>query len=287
MKMQLTPINELGGWLFKREDLFQPFPFCKANGSKLRQSIILTEKNIETARNGLITGTSIVSPQGVICAATARYLKVPCKIIYGGTTIERIKNEKYPVEAARLGAQIIIGSKCPRTAVLNSIAKEEAKKTNAFVIKYGFDLRNNLDCFIESVAEQVKNIPDELENLVIVVGSSITLIGVLYGIAIYGKSVKNVWGVGCAPNRTDKIKKYAQIIYEEKKVSLPLNILRYVDCFSKYKGFKYENTYDERYMGINFHPRYEAKAFLWMTKALNPKRDRKTLFWINGKDIIE
>lgn len=97
MKMQLTPINELGGWLFKREDLFQPFPFCKANGSKLRQSIILTEKNIETARNGLITGTSIVSPQGVICAATARYLKVPCKIIYGGTTIERIKNEKYPV----------------------------------------------------------------------------------------------------------------------------------------------------------------------------------------------
>lgn len=51
MKMQLTPINELGGWLFKREDLFQPFPFCKANGSKLRQSIILTEKNIETARN--------------------------------------------------------------------------------------------------------------------------------------------------------------------------------------------------------------------------------------------
>nr|DAR55323.1 MAG TPA: hypothetical protein [Caudoviricetes sp.] len=46
MKLQLTPISELGGWLFKREDLFLPFPFCKANGSKLRQSIILTEKNI-------------------------------------------------------------------------------------------------------------------------------------------------------------------------------------------------------------------------------------------------
>ena len=287
MKMNLTPISELGGWLFKREDLFQPFPFCKANGSKLCQSIILTEKNIETARNGLITGTSIVSPQGVIVAATARYLNVPCKIIYGGTTIERIKKERYPVEAARLGAQIIIGSKCPRTAVLNSIAREEAEKTGAFVIKYGFDLRNNLDCFVQSVAEQVKNIPDEIENIVIVVGSSITLIGVLYGIAIYNKKVKNVWGVGCAPNRTEKIKKYAQIIQEEKGVMLPLGILRYVDAFGKYKGFKYENTYNEQYMGIKFHPRYEAKAYLWMTKALKPKRDRKTLFWINGKDLLD
>lgn len=287
MKLQLTPINELGGWLFKREDLFKPFPFCNANGSKLRQSIILTEKNIEKAKNGIITGTSIVSPQGVIVSATARFLNVPCKIIYGGTTIERIKNEKYPREAARLGAKVIIGSKCPRTAVLNSIAQKEAEKDGSFVIRYGFDLRNNLDCFVQSVAEQVKNIPDELENLVIVVGSSITLIGVLYGISIYGKKVKNVWGVGCAPNRLEKIKQYAQIIYEEKHVSIPLNILRYVDCFGQYKGFKYENTYIEQYMGIRFHPRYEAKAFLWMKNALKPRRDRKTLFWINGKDIVE
>ena len=76
MKMQLTPINELGGWLFKREDLFQPFPFCKANGSKLRQSIILTEKNIETARNGLITGT--VPRIGRSCrSSSVRPVEVP------------------------------------------------------------------------------------------------------------------------------------------------------------------------------------------------------------------
>ena len=68
---------------------------------------------------------------------------------------------------------------------------------------------------------------------------------------------------------------------------LPLGILRYVDAFGKYKGFKYENTYNEQYMGIKFHPRYEAKAYLWMTKALKPKRDRKTLFWINGKDLLD
>lgn len=284
--MEITPIEDLGGILFKREDKFKPFAFCNANGSKLRQSIILTKKNIERARNGLITGTSILSPQGVIVAATARHLHVPCKVIYGGTTIERISKEKYPKEVVRLGGKVIIGSKCPRTAVLNSIAKKESEKDGSFLIKYGFDLRNNLDCFVQSVAEQAQNIPDDVTDIVIVVGSSITLIGLLYGIAIYGKKIKTIWGVGCAPNRMDKIKHYADIIREEKNIILPLGIIKYIDAFSIYKGFKYENTYEEEYCGIKFHPRYEAKAWLWTRKQLKPKPDRKTLFWINGQDIV-
>ena len=43
-----------------------------------------------------------------------------------------------------------------------------------------------------AVADQVKNIPDEIENLVLTCGSGITAIGVLAGIKRYGKNVRNI-----------------------------------------------------------------------------------------------
>lgn len=286
MEFALTPVMSAGGVLFKRDDLFRPFPFSKMNGSKLRQCMMLCHKNAKSAARCLITGTSILSPQGAIVAATARHLGVPCYIYYGGTTPENIIKQKYPLHAAQLGAHVIIGSQCGRTNVLNAMAQRKAEETGGFVIRYGFDLRNNLDCFVESVAQQVQNIPDNLRDLVIVVGSSITLIGVLYGIALYGKNIENIWGVGCAPNRLEKIKDYASMIEDELKIALPLDRLHYIDAFNTIKGYKYENEYhDIQFNDIKFHPRYEAKAFLWMSRYLQPPRDEKTLFWINGSDI--
>jgi len=61
--MDLTPVEKRGDYYFKRDDLYQPFDFSRVNGSKLRQCQLLIKKNIDIAKNGVITGTSVLSPQ--------------------------------------------------------------------------------------------------------------------------------------------------------------------------------------------------------------------------------
>lgn len=42
----LTPVEKRGDLWFKRDDLYTPFDFSPANGSKLRQCQILIDKNL-------------------------------------------------------------------------------------------------------------------------------------------------------------------------------------------------------------------------------------------------
>lgn len=279
----ITPVQYINGIFVKREDLFKPYSFSNANGSKLRQCILLVENNIDKAKNGIITGTSVVSPQSVICASVAKGLNIPCHIMFGGTNKEALKKKEYPMIANDLGANIIIGSKLGYTSVLQAKATEYAKENNLFQVKYGFDLMGNIDAFIESVAFQVQNVPN-VDNLVITVGSAITLIGVLYGMAIYNKtSIKNVYAYAIAPNRMDKIHKYRDLIYLEQKVTLPINKVRYIDYFAKV-GYNYNKSMNEKIGDVVLHPKYEAKTYNWLKQT---KLEGETLFWIVGGDITK
>ena len=285
MEFELTPVESRGGYLFKRDDLFMPYDFCRINGSKLRQCILLVDKNREKAAKGIITGTSVLSPQAAITSAVAKANGYPCSIYYGGTTPTALAKYDYPRLCAHLGADVRIVSRSGMTSVLNAIVSRRVEQTGELAIRYGFDLRNNLDVFITSVAQQCQNLPEHLDNLVMVVGSAITLIGVLCGISMYGKDVDRIVGVGCAPNRMAKIEAYAELVRDVLGVSLPLDKLKYVDAFNIYKGFKYEDTVTAKYYGLTFHPRYEAKAFKYMYNQIPPNQGRQTLFWINGQSI--
>lgn len=277
--MDLTPVHQKGDFLFKREDLYRPFGFSPVNGSKLRQCQILIEKNI--GYDGIVTGTSIKSPQAPIVASVGRSLGKPTKILYGGTTIESLNNNPYYHVCKQMGSEVDICSKLAYTSVLNHKAESFAKEHNYFNVRYGFDLAKNIDVFIDSVARQTENIP-YIDNMVVTVGSAITIIGILYGIAINGIKVKRVYGIGCAPNRISKINEYANMIYLHTGVSIPLNILEYIDAFNTLPGYKYENTVHEEYEGIIFHPRYEAKTFSWLKKQ---HLSGDTLMWITGSDL--
>lgn len=285
MEFELTPVESRGGYLFKRDDLFMPYDFCRINGSKLRQCILLVDKNRDRAAKGVITGTSVLSPQAAITSAVAKANGYPCSIYYGGTNPQTLMQYDYPRLCARLGADVRIVSRTGMTSVLNAIVNRRVEETGELAIRYGFDLRNNLDVFIGSVAHQVQNLPDRLDNLVMVVGSAITLVGVLCGISMYGKEVGRIVGVGCAPNRRAKIETYAELVREGLGVSLPLDRLDYVDAYNLYKGFKYEDTVTAKYYGLTFHPRYEAKAFKYMYNQIPPNQGGATLFWINGQSI--
>ena len=277
----ITPVEKRGDYWFKREDLYRPYDFSPANGSKLRQCQLLVEKNINLASNGIITGTSVLSPQAVIAASVAKEHNVPCIIYYGGTTEKLLFGRKYPLVAKELGAEISIVSKMAYTSVLASKAEKYAQENRMFHIHYGFDLRSNLDVFIESVALQVKNIPKSIKNIVVTVGSSITLVGILYGLAMFENHVEKVFAIGCAPNRMAKMQNYSTMIYFENGTALPFNKIVYVDAFNDQKGYRYENVMHEDYFGISFHPRYEAKTFHWLKE--NPLDD--CLMWVTGSDI--
>lgn len=283
MKFELTPIEQRGDYLFKREDTFASFPFCGVNGGKLRQCMMLVDKSAERAENGLVTATSILSPQAVIVSAVAKGRGVPCTIMYGGTTPRRLAELDYPRLCSRLGAEIRIVSATGRTSAITARASDLARRTGRLLIRYGFDMRDNLDCFLGSVAEQVQNIPDRLDNIVVTCGSAITIVGILYGLSLYGKRVENVYGVGVAPNREAKIKEYARLIAESGHKGEITKPLRYVDAFRLYRGFKYEEKVAACYRGITFHPRYEAKTFRWLQKTRPPG---ETLFWITGAELI-
>lgn len=276
----LTPVVRLGDYYFKREDTFAPFPFCSVNGSKLRQCMLLVQKNREQAEGGLVTATSLLSPQAAIVSAVARDMGAPCTIMYGGTTPARLASLPYPRICLDNGARVQIVAATGRTSAINAKAAEYVRNNGGYLIRYGFDMRGNADCFLQSVAQQVQNIPDNLDNLVVTIGSAITIVGILYGLALYGKRVRNIYGVGVAPNREEKIREYAGMLPH----GVDLSALRYIDAFNTLRGFHYEDTFDIAYRGIRLRPRYEAKAFRWM---LANKLGEGTLFWITGGELTK
>lgn len=250
----------------------------------LRQCALLFEKNKHLIGNGVITATSVLSPQAPIVSELCKYYNVPCTIYYGGTTYEKLEKMKYPMICKNNNATIEIPCNSGRQSVLQYHVSKRIKETNEFNIKYGMDLENNLDVFIESTSNQVENLPDDLDNLVVSCGSSITVIGVLLGCAIYNKNIKKIYAVGIAPNRLEKINKYIKLLNEKYDINIKLDNFVYIDGFSTLKGFKYENVKNESYENIVFHKRYEAKTFNWLKNNIDYKNE-KTCMWIVGGEI--
>lgn len=60
----LTPVQEIAGMRFKRDDLFTPFGAGEVNGGKLRQCMMLVEAALrrQPGITGIITYCSIHSP---------------------------------------------------------------------------------------------------------------------------------------------------------------------------------------------------------------------------------
>lgn len=282
---KLTPVQKVGGLYIKREDMFKPFDFSNVNGTKLRQCIYLILKNINTAKNGVLTCCSIHSPQGIIVTSVCKYLNIKSTVFYGATTYERLDILPIPRMIKDIGGSIEIVSKIGRMSVLKSKAIKRKENTCEFLVEHGMDLMENTDCFLKSVANQVQNIPENLDNLVITCGSAITTTGILYGLRLFNKDVKNIILVGVAPNRVEKIYKNLAELEDILKIKLSDTEFKYIDLFNT-KGFKYEKKEYANHFGLEFHPNYEAKTYKWLIKNIDYKNE-KTCFWVIGGDINE
>ena len=271
----LTPVQQVDGMYFKREDLYTPFGTGEVNGGKLRQCMLLVNK-IHKDYEGVVTCCSIHSPQAPITAATARAFGMKCTVLYGGTKPETLRALPMPRLSMKYGAEVKIAARSGRSNILYYIAKnlKRVKEHRDYIILYGINLQEHEDILLGAVAAQTRNLPDEIENLVLTCGSGITAIGVIAGLKQYGKKVKRVHLVATAPDRQKLIHGTLQKYGADREIE-------YHDLFHT-RGFSYEQPFRSVWGGIRLHPNYEAKTMAWFAKSgLRPK---DTLFWITGAE---
>jgi len=85
----LTPVEEIDGLAFKRDDKFAPLGYGCINGSKLRQLVWLVDRYVQAGgQRGLISGASVRSPQLSMGTAVANHFGLPSTHVIGHTTPE-------------------------------------------------------------------------------------------------------------------------------------------------------------------------------------------------------
>lgn len=248
----LTPIEKYKGILLKRDD---KFILQEVNGGKVRQAIYLINNNYNLIKNkykgNIICACSIKSPQSAIISTIAKQFGFKSKIV----TFKTIKPNINLSIAQKEDAEIY-GVNSGYTSVINCYAK----KLFGFITNMGFESKDILQANIN----QVKNIPINLDYLVIPVGSSMNFISIIKGLELYNKKPKNIIGIYVGKNPIPTINKYL-------KTNLNYKIIQYP------KSYGTEINIDNYF----FDPIYEAKVYDWIIKNL--PLNKKILFWIVGK----
>lgn len=276
---ELTPVQEIAGMYFKRDDLYAPFGAGEVNGGKLRQCMLLVEAALrrQPSMTGVITYCSIHSPQGPITAAAAKHFRLPCIVAYGGASDISIATGSMPRLAMSYGANVKVIAKSGRHNVLKAKAEALAKAKGMFVVQYGINLDDYGEILLSAVAEQVQNIPDELDDLYITCGSGITASGVIVGIERYEKKVKNIHLIATAFDRQEKVKATL------RRFGVSRDFI-YHDLFHT-PSFVYEKQQKLRIGGVKLHPQYEAKTMKYLLE--HKLNTRNALFWIVGAEPRE
>ena len=175
------------------------------------------------------------------------------------------------------GASVEVIAKSGRHNVLKAKAEAIAKAKGMFVVQYGINLDDYGEVLLSAVAEQVQNIPDNLDDLYITCGSGITASGVIVGIERYGKNVKNIHLIATAFDRQEKV------MSTLRRFGVNRDFI-YHDLFHT-PGFVYEKQQKMRIGGVKLHPQYEAKTMKYLVEHnLNTKN---ALFWIVGAEPRE
>jgi 1-aminocyclopropane-1-carboxylate deaminase/D-cysteine desulfhydrase-like pyridoxal-dependent ACC family enzyme len=182
----LTPVEEHGGYLVKRDDLFA-YPDA-GSGGKVRTCLALAIG----AREGLCTAGARQSPQAVIVAAVAAAAGLSCRVhtAAGATTpeLERAAQLGAQVVAHRPGYNSVIVSRCHHDALVRGWTE----------IPFGMECTEA----VAQTAAQVANLPEGIARLVVPVGSGMSLAGILAGLARLRRALP-VLGVrvGADPSR--------------------------------------------------------------------------------------
>ena len=279
----LTPVEIHNNIYYKRDDYYAPYGKDNVNGGKTRQAICLFRELKDEIKNkyngGVVTGSSVNSPQAPIIAAVAQDFGFKCVIGVGGTTPKTIDTHHMMRLSRHYGADIEnVAGHGYTVAIDSGLKKKVISKKGYMLIKFGNSAATNPESIFDSVANQVENIPDKLDNIVISVGSGIQFAGIVKGIEKFKKKVKRIIGV--------------TFVDRSKKINEYLNQFSNLESgFKKFQDYEmYKTTLPNAKpvwedVGNGFiDDIYEGKAHKWMRENIDTTKE-KTLFWIIGRRL--
>ena len=152
------------------------------------------------------------------------------------------------------------------------------------VIEQGELLEKNPSEMFYATADEVENIPDELDHLVVATGVGIQLMGILLGLKKFNKKVKNIHSICVGPTREKHMKRYEDEMLKthegmvwDRPQSLELNDFK----MTPHKA-PYGKSHNVIVNGTYIDDIYEGKAHQWMEQNIDTENE-KTLFWCVGK----
>ncbi len=284
----ITPIELIDNIYYKRDDYFKPFGDYHVNGGKVRQALIMFEKYIDEIKskhnNGVITAGSVHSPQSANIAKVAEFHEVKCITCVGGTKPENLDKHHMMKLTKHYGCEVKIVAGHGMSNVIHARMRKLAEDNGYMVIEQGELLQKNpLDMFY-ATADQVENIPDELDNLVVATGVGVQLMGILLGLKKFNKKVKHIHSICVGPTREKHMNRYENELLKasgdlvwERPESLNLNEF----AMHAHKA-PYGKGHDYMVNGNYIDDIYEGKAYQWMLENVDTANE-KTLFWCVGK----
>jgi len=280
----MTPFENHEGVWFKRDDYFAPLGYNGPNGSKCRQLIYMMTRQ-KHGKTHVVTGASIQSPQLSMSAIVGAHLGLPTRMIVYSKP-HTVLTHPNPRIAAGFGA-VFEYAKAPYNPTIQSMVKGLIQDGSLYV-PYGISLDHHeygaeeITQFHSLGANQVSNLPDEVERLIVPAGSCNSLCSVLLGLNEDSKNVKQLYMIGIGPDKMKWVQERMEIM-GVNVAKLPFDI-RYENIqtngYSSYSDKFTGETWD----GINFHPTYEGKMWRWLMEQSEITRDSKTAFWIVGAE---
>jgi len=270
----LTPVENHNDIWYKRDDKF--CPWGDVNGGKVRQAIELFATEEIQDSSGVIASVSVHSPTGPVISRVAEEYNKYCTIAIGGTTEERLDKLPMMKLTKHFGADIKIVAGHGMKTAINSRVNKICEETGYHNIDYSKHIYQNRDLMFNTNAEQVVNIPDDLDVLVMSLGVGIQFACVLKGLKKYNKKVKRIIGVQVGPDRRKLIDGYLnQNPLWEPSFDLEYELVQYKSAYSKPEKQKVDNFYLDDI--------YEAKAHKWMLENID--LNQKILFWCVGRRL--
>lgn len=210
----LTPVEKHDIY-YKRDDLYQPFGPSSVCGGKVRQAVALITQDLTKIRqsfnNTVITQSQVKSPQGAIIGRVAKEFGIKTIICVGGVDMKKIHQHHQLKVAKQIGVEIrnVAGHGIP--SVVNNRVKKIAEKHQYYNIGFGIHTDTSFSSIFETTANQVRNLPNDLDLLIVPVAAGIQMAGILLGLKTQKKKVKRIVGVEVGPSRRKKILDYVDV----------------------------------------------------------------------------
>ena len=283
--MDVTPIEYYNNVFYKRDDLYTPFGDTHVNGGKVRQAVQLFDEIhddiMDNHNGGVVTASSVHSPQSAIIAKVAQEHGFKCIIAVGGTKKETLYNHHMMRLSKFYGADIEIVAGHGMTTAIDAGAKKKIIAHNGYkLIKFAISLESNPEAIFDGVTDQVANLPDEFDNLVIPVGSGIQFAGIIRGLKKYNKKVKRIVGVSFC----DRTKNINAHLDRFKYENFPAEVTEFDDYEIVLTKHAYSKSVWENVGDVPLDDIYEGKAHLWMRENIDTEKE-STCFWVIGRRL--